>query len=519
MSGAPPRAAGRRWEGWLSYRTLRPYQSEAARAILDSVFHRRGLLFTVEMARQGGKNELSAWLEVLLMTRRMVSGGSLVKAAPTFVPQAQISMRRLRERLDDAGLRGHWTAEAGHILRVMNCRQLFLSAEPSANVVGATADVLLEVDEAQDVDAEKFSREFRPMAASANATTVLYGTPWDGHSLLEETARENLEMERRDGVQRHFRSEWQAVAACNPSYREYVEGERARLGEEHPLFRTQYRLLPLADGGGMFSAAQQAQLQGDHARQRAPRRGASCVAAIDVGGEPWGSSGTANPDRDSTVLTIGELDFTGEGPEPRIRVIQHYRWTGEPQHALAPSLIDLLRNVWRCRRVVVDATGLGAGLASSLRKAMGAVGGALRVHCLQQVAAGVRAAGGGQRRAAEDVRGRRLGGASVVLGRGRADPGALPGEPDHGVFRGRIPGARRLSDEPGPAGEGGGVPAPDGQRAHRGRRWRDGHAGEGCGVATWVAQGVKEDTSRPRGRSGPIDTRSRRGSNGGNGET
>ena len=355
------------------HRTLRPYQSEAARAILDSVFHRRGLLFTVEMARQGGKNELSAWLEVLLMTRRMVSGGSLVKAAPTFVPQAQISMRRLRERLDDAGLRGHWTAEAGHILRVMNCRQLFLSAEPSANVVGATADVLLEVDEAQDVDAEKFSREFRPMAASANATTVLYGTPWDGHSLLEETARENLEMERRDGVQRHFRSEWQAVAACNPSYREYVEGERARLGDEHPLFRTQYRLLPLADGGGMFSAAQRAQLQGDHARQRAPRRGASCVAAIDVGGEPWGSSGTANPDRDSTVLTIGELDFTGEGPEPRIRVIQHYRWTGEPQHALAPSLIDLLRNVWRCRRVVVDATGLGAGLASSLRKAMGAV--------------------------------------------------------------------------------------------------------------------------------------------------
>ena len=219
MSGAPPRAAGRRWEGWLSYRTLRPYQSEAAKAILDSVFHRRGLLFTVEMARQGGKNELSAWLEVLLLTRRMVSGGSLVKAAPTFVPQAQISMRRLRERLDDAGLRGHWTAEAGHILRVMNCRQLFLSAEPSANVVGATADVLLEVDEAQDVDAEKFSREFRPMAASANATTVLYGTPWDGHSLLEETARENLEMERRDGVQRHFRSEWQAVAACNPSYR------------------------------------------------------------------------------------------------------------------------------------------------------------------------------------------------------------------------------------------------------------------------------------------------------------
>ena len=61
--------------------TLRPYQVEVGRAVLDSVLNRRGLTFTVEMARQGGKNELSAQLEVLLLTMGMVRGVSLVKAA------------------------------------------------------------------------------------------------------------------------------------------------------------------------------------------------------------------------------------------------------------------------------------------------------------------------------------------------------------------------------------------------------------------------------------------------------
>ncbi len=43
-------------------------------------------------------------------------------------------------------------------------------------MVGHTASLLLEVDEARDVDREKFDRKFRPMAAPANATTVYYGS-------------------------------------------------------------------------------------------------------------------------------------------------------------------------------------------------------------------------------------------------------------------------------------------------------------------------------------------------------
>ena len=34
-------------------------------------------------------------------------------------------------------------------------------------------------------------------------------------------------------------------------------------------------------------------------------------------------------------------------------------------------MVHLLKNVWGCRRVVVDATGVGAGVAAFLRKSLG----------------------------------------------------------------------------------------------------------------------------------------------------
>ena len=58
---------------------LRPYQLEAGHAILDSVRRRRGLSFSVEIARQGGKNELSAQIEANLLCRYAERGGNIVK--------------------------------------------------------------------------------------------------------------------------------------------------------------------------------------------------------------------------------------------------------------------------------------------------------------------------------------------------------------------------------------------------------------------------------------------------------
>jgi hypothetical protein len=117
---------------------LYPYQREVAAAVLDSVFGHKGFTFSVEIARQGGKNELSAQLELLLLTLFMDKPLSLVKCAPTFKPQVIISMMRLKERLNDAGFNGIWTAELGYIIRLGEARAVFLSAEEGSNVVGNT---------------------------------------------------------------------------------------------------------------------------------------------------------------------------------------------------------------------------------------------------------------------------------------------------------------------------------------------------------------------------------------------
>jgi hypothetical protein len=353
---------------------LRPYQLEAARAVIDSINNRRGLSFSIEIARQGGKNELSAQLEVWLLLLRAHVDTAGVKCSPTFEPQGRISLRRLWSRLRDAGLTQLAGIEAGHIVRFGRSAVVFLSAEPDANVVGHTAQLLLEVDEAQDVDEEKFDREFRPMAATANATVVFYGTAWDDSTLLERAKQRHLELERADGVRRHFEYDWRVVAAHNPAYRRYVESERLRLGEAHPLFQTQYLLRPIAGGGRLLLPGQLAQLQGTHPRRRSPRPDEAYVAGLDLAGGAIDDAGDVARDRDATVLTVARISFPSAGvlaAEPRLEVVEHYEWTGEPHDALLRRLADLLREVWRVRRVAVDATGLGETIARLLSVALG----------------------------------------------------------------------------------------------------------------------------------------------------
>lgn len=331
----------------------------------------------MEISRQGGKNELSAQLELFLLTLSMAGGGDMIKASPTFRPQALISLGRLKARLEEAGLGALVAPEHGYIIRLGRARQLFLSADGSSNVVGHTAHRLLEVDEAQDVSKEKFAKDFRPMGSSTNVTTVLYGTPWDDFTLLEEMKQVNLEMERKDGLRRHFSFDWQEVARHNPAYLDYVESERARLGEDHPLFVTQYCLRPLGRGGRFLSAAQLAQLRAEHPRAHRGSRGVY-VAGIDVAGEDEEAEDAAlrrlKPLRDSTVVTIAELDFSASDrvlPAPRVKIVEHYWRTGVKHATLYPQLLDLLKNVWRCKAVVVDATGIGGGVAQYLLSLLG----------------------------------------------------------------------------------------------------------------------------------------------------
>ena len=363
---------------------LRPYQQEVAKTVLDSVQNHRGLTFSVEIARQGGKNELSAHLELLLLTLYMARGGNLIKCSPTFKPQTIISMARLKDRLDDFGFDGLYRSQMGYIIQLGEARAIFLSADESSSVVGHTADILLEIDESQDVAKEKYNKEFRPMGSSTNVTCIHYGTTWDDSTLLEEIKQNNLELEKIDGIKRHFRYDWQEIARYNQDYGRYVIQEKERLGEDHPLFRTQYALLPIKGGGGFLSRQQIAQMLGSHQRLRSPdKAGARYIAGVDLAGEAApemsllrgarndkkGAGNDEERSQDSTVITIAEVDMANKLPV--LRIVEQYQWTGIAHSQLYPQMVQILKNIWNCHRIAVDATGIGQPVASFLRKELG----------------------------------------------------------------------------------------------------------------------------------------------------
>ena len=95
-------------------RPLYPYQCEIAEAILASVEGGHGHIFTVMMARQSGKNQLSAVIEAYLLAT--MPGGTIVKAAPTFTPQIITSRLRLLSLLDTPLTRKRIWSSDGYML-------------------------------------------------------------------------------------------------------------------------------------------------------------------------------------------------------------------------------------------------------------------------------------------------------------------------------------------------------------------------------------------------------------------
>ena len=356
-------------------RPLRAYQLEPAYHILQSILHGRGLEFAVVMSRQAGKNELTAQLEAYLLNLYHVRGGQIVKASPTFKPQTINSMLRLEEHLNNLWNRHGWRRREGYIYQLGNARALFFSAERTANVVGGTASLLLECDEAQDVSELKWSKDFEPMGASTNVTTVFTGTAWTSQTFLAQTIAYLKQQEKRDSHQRVFTYDAHIVGHEISAYRTFVDKRVQKLGRNHPLIKTQYFLETIDAEAGMFPPQRQALMRGDHHRQHEPTPGHRYALLLDVAGEdeiegaPDQRAMLANPRRDATALTIVDVDYE-YGRLPAYRTVDRKLWLGIKHTALYQQILALARH-WHAVWIVVDATGVGAGLASFLTNALG----------------------------------------------------------------------------------------------------------------------------------------------------
>ncbi len=365
---------------------LRRYQRAAAQAVLDSVFGRAGRSIVLVFPRQSGKNELQAQLEAYLLLLFSPFSVEMVKVSPTWKPQTLNAMRRLERALDRNLLtRRRYTKESGHIFRLGKARLIFLSGSPTANVMGATANLLLECDEAQDIHIEKWDRDFAPMAASTNATRLFCGTAWTVNTLLARELRLARQAELQDGVRRAFVLTADEVAQEVPAYGQYVAEQVARLGRFHPLVRTQYFSEEIAAQSQFFTPERLQGMCGDHPPESTPNGRDDYAFCLDVGGADralLGESAAAFSDvpaapnraHDSSALTIFRLDVTSVADAligaPTYRVVHRCVWSGLGQMALYARLVALAE-CWAPRYVVIDASGLGAGLAEFLGRRLG----------------------------------------------------------------------------------------------------------------------------------------------------
>lgn len=362
--------------------SLRSYQQDVIRAIMASILGSKGLSFVVMFPRQSGKNELQAQLESYLLLLFSQAGAEIVKISPTWKPQTINAMNRLERVLTRNLLtRGRWTREAGYIYRIGQASCIFLSGNPEASIVGHTAGTLLEIDEAQDIEIDKYDKEIAPMAASTNATIVFYGTAWTSRTLLARELRAAKAAQDLDGQQRVFVVDADRVGQEVPAYRAFVETQLARLGRQHPMIKTQYFCEEIDAQAGLFNAARTALMRGSHKRQTAPTPDALYCFALDVaGGDERIKSSPGDPDsdlearRDSTVLTIALVDRdTLADPAlraPTFRIVSRRVWRGSRQTEIYAQ-VKALAETWNPRFIVIDSTGIGAGLTSFLTASLG----------------------------------------------------------------------------------------------------------------------------------------------------
>lgn len=378
-------------EAWRVLRKNDPfdYQIEIADSIIYSCINHLGWFFVVLMTRQAGKNEISAFIQQYLLLYGWYFGVKVsgVKFAPVFKPQVQASMDRLEGAAtpDSGGLAGSvvtknlWAKSDGYKYHVGPPRDtnkwVFLSINPTANVASQTAYTLLEGDEAQDIDRDKWERDAQPMASFENATTVLWGVAWTKDSFIYEAMQQALDMEERLETELGYRPKlvhkvdaYRVIEAGNENYKKAFENQIARLGKDHIAIQTQYLLNFVDSIGRFFSAEAIARMYANnYSMHVGPEKDKVYLYAIDVAGQEENPTEVAeaivgNHDRDATSLIIGELKTDGT-----IVPVCLYQWVGK-EHTKQRQTIKKIIKHWNCIGGICDATGIGEPLAYYLEE-------------------------------------------------------------------------------------------------------------------------------------------------------
>lgn len=386
-------------EAWRLMRRNDPfdYQIQVADAIIYSCIQGLGWYFVVQITRQAGKNEISAFIQQYLLLYGWYFGVRVsgVKFAPVYKPQIQASMDRLEgaPTNDSGGLAGSvltngkakiqgevckYTKSDGYKYHVGPPRDTnkwaFLSINPNANVASQTAFTLLEGDEAQDIDADKWERDAQPMGSFNNATTVLWGVAWTKDSFIYKGELMAHDMEDRLEKELGYRPKlvfkinaYDVIKSGNTNYKKAFENQVARLGMDHIAIQTQYLLNAVDAIGRFFSSEALARMySGGYEMQIEPQKGHTYIWSVDVAGQEEAATDVeASPGmhkRDALTLIIGDLLKDGT-----VVPVCFYQWVGK-QHTKVRAMLPKILKYWGAIGGVCDGTGVGEPLAYYLKE-------------------------------------------------------------------------------------------------------------------------------------------------------
>jgi hypothetical protein len=357
---------------------LRPYQVEPANAVIESCLHQRGLEFLWVFPRQSGKDETIAQLVVFLLTLFQRMDACIVHVYPT-AQQLTTGTTRLQHRLENLWTAGRsWARARPTRLGLGQAVCAFFSGHPQARAEGATANLLLIVNEAQDQVEPIIERRFTPMRASTNATALYVGTVRTTSDYLWKVKTRLERLQATDGQRRVFVVTPDQVGQANPHYQEFVQSQIALKGRQHPTVKTELFNEPLDTAAGLFPPRRIELMRGTHEYQADPQPGAIYIAALDVGGQDEQATAgafadLANPGRDYTVCTIAQVTPTERGTH--FDVVNTFADQGTRHFQPAPGKPPLFDSIlaylnhWQPIAVICDSTGVGQGIADALIKA------------------------------------------------------------------------------------------------------------------------------------------------------
>lgn len=355
---------------------LRPYQVSAANSVIASCLQKKGLEFLWVFPRQSGKDEAVAQLVALLLTLFQLREVGIVHVYPSS-GQIPIGAERLVNRLVSRFADRRWTKTRPVRVGLGKAQCAFFSGHPLAKAEGATANLLLIINESQDQIGQIVDQRFTPMRSSTNATALYVGTARTSTDYLwsKKTELDNLQV--RDGVRRVFVIGPDEVGESNPAYLKFVMAQVVTKGRNHPIVKTEYFNEPVDVASGLFPPRRRALMTGTHSQIHSPLSGEVYVALIDVGGQDEAATGVFqdlhNPGRDYTVCTVVRVlpgdDIGKEYQAVDVFVDQGSRHfqdvPGQP--SLFARLLTYL-NHWSVTAVVCDMTGVGQGLTDALIK-------------------------------------------------------------------------------------------------------------------------------------------------------